>query len=282
MKEAEKLMSKLKSLKRLASKEQQHQHEDSHSSRALVTQMRNVKLDFYSSSSNANEVSTQEPNDVVFNSLIHGYLKKNDMKKAFETYEKMKTSGMEMKDRTYNMLLTAYAKKGDSARVSLLMKEMKERGLTPDVFVYNTLLNNVEARRVGVEGGGGEGGSVEAVGEGGRKDEARVILEMMEKQGVRPNVVTYNTVLSRYMKEGKFSQALELFEEMKSKSMGGEEGKDEDEEEEGGEQESIKPNLLTYSTLIHGFGKKGEMDRALLLFEDMKNDGITPDIRIYR
>jgi len=274
MKEAEKLMSKLKSLKRLASKEQ-HQHEDSYSSRALVTQMRNVKLDLYSSSSNANEASTQEPNDVVFNSLINGYLKKNDMKKAFETYEKMKNSGMEMKDRTYNMLLTAYAKKGDSARVSLLMKEMKERGLTPDVFVYNTLLNNVEARRVGVEEGGGEGGGVEEVGEGGRKDEARVILEMMEKQGVRPNVVTYNTVLSRYVKEGKFSQALKLFEEMKSKSMG-------DEEEEGGEQESIKPNLLTYSTLIHGFGKKGEMDRALLLFEDMKNDGITPDIRIYR
>ncbi|GAY35427.1 hypothetical protein CUMW_278430, partial [Citrus unshiu] len=54
-----------------------------------------------------------------------------------------------------------------------------------------------------------------------------------------------------------------------------------DEETEMGES-GIKPDLLTYTALIDSFGRTGNIEESLRLFNDMKQQQIRPSIYVYR
>lgn len=43
----------------------------------------------------------------------------------------------------------------------------------------------------------------------------------------------------------------------------------------------IKPNVVTYNTIIHGFCSRGRVGGALMIFSAMKAKGIEPDSYTY-
>jgi pentatricopeptide repeat protein len=44
----------------------------------------------------------------------------------------------------------------------------------------------------------------------------------------------------------------------------------------------VKPNVVTYTTMISGFCRKGLNKEADALFRDMKEDGTLPDSGCYK
>ncbi|KAL0372665.1 UNVERIFIED_CONTAM: hypothetical protein Scaly_0948100 [Sesamum calycinum] len=71
---------------------------------------------------------------------------------------------------------------------------------------------------------------------------AREVYEMMGPFGIKPTIVTYNTMLDSFCKEGNVQQALDLLLEM--------------------QRRGCHPNDVTFNVLINGLSKKGDFEEA--------------------
>jgi pentatricopeptide repeat domain-containing protein 1 len=43
-------------------------------------------------------------------------------------------------------------------------------------------------------------------------------------------------------------------------------------------QTGLKPDVITYNSLIDGYGKAGLLTEAVIVFEEMKDEGCEPDV----
>jgi pentatricopeptide repeat protein len=109
---------------------------------------------------------------------------------------------------------------------------MKLRGYTPDKVTWNVLLD---------------------VFSKSHKHEEVGILVDMEACGVSLTLLTYNSLISSYAKDGMLPEAIELKEQMQLKR--------------------IKPDVVTYTTLISGFQKAAKDRLAHEMFEEMISNG---------
>lgn len=100
------------------------------------------------------------------------------------------------------------------------------------------------------------------------------MFELMKKQGLHPNDVTYNSLIDSCVRAGKMSQAWNLLKEM--------------------QENDIYPDNFTYSTLIkgikadnsnHQFGcisNRNDLDKAFYLLESLKRQKfVHPDEILY-
>ncbi|CAB4286413.1 unnamed protein product [Prunus armeniaca] len=79
----------------------------------------------------------------------------------------------------------------------------------------------------------------------------------MERNGCLPNVVTYNTLIDAYCKLKKIDQAFELLRSMALKGL--------------------EPNLISYNVVINGLCREGRMNETSQVLEEMKRKGFVPD-----
>lgn len=84
------------------------------------------------------------------------------------------------------------------------------------------------------------------------------LFDEMKKQGCVPNVVTFNTLVGAYCKVGRVDNALQSFEAMRS-------------------NDHVEPNLITYNLLINGLCREGRMQEATRMVHQMKWEGVQPD-----
>ncbi|GAA0184332.1 hypothetical protein LIER_31620 [Lithospermum erythrorhizon] len=95
----------------------------------------------------------------------------------------------------------------------------------------------------------------------GQPDRANELLNLMRVEGLKPNVVSYGTVINGYCKHKKVDFAWQIFEEMPHKGL--------------------KPDVCVYNAMIQGLFSVGRSSHALKIFTDMKNVGLVPDSYTY-
>ena len=93
----------------------------------------------------------------------------------------------------------------------------------------------------------------------GKVEDALGLLRSMQKDGWKPDVITYNTILSGHARNGLKTQASELLSEMV--------------------QMGLKPNVVSFNVLISGFQQSGLSYEALKVFRIMQSpsDGCNPN-----
>ena len=97
-----------------------------------------------------------------------------------------------------------------------------------------------------------------------RTDEAvNVVLHRMSELGCVPDALSYSVVLKVLCDDSRSQRALDLLQ-MMAKEGGG-----------------CSPNVVAYSTVIHGFFKEGEVGKACNLFHEMMRQGVVPDVVTY-
>ncbi|KAK9942182.1 hypothetical protein M0R45_007863 [Rubus argutus] len=79
----------------------------------------------------------------------------------------------------------------------------------------------------------------------------------MEKNGCLPNVVTYNTLIDAYCKLKRIDEAFGLLRSMAMKGL--------------------EPNLISYNVVINGLCREGRMNETSQVLEEMKRIGFAPD-----
>ncbi|GAB5590300.1 hypothetical protein Unana1_05200 [Umbelopsis nana] len=83
------------------------------------------------------------------------------------------------------------------------------------------------------------------------------VLQEMRKQGIPPNIYTYNTMIGVYKSAKDSDKAIALLREM--------------------QEQGVEPDVNTYNTLISLLSSKSEYDGARSLYIEMEQKGIKPN-----
>ncbi|KAK1692305.1 hypothetical protein QYE76_009002 [Lolium multiflorum] len=170
---------------------------------------------------------------------------------ALAFFSRFLRAGLNANCLIVNTLLKALcqAKRTDEA-ADVLLHRMPHLGCEPDAISYNTV--------------------IKGLCDGSRSNRALELLRMMAKQeagcspdvvsyttvihgflkeGEKPNVITFNSLIDGYCLVGKMQKASRVHDDMVSVG--------------------IEPGAITYGTLIDGYFKAGMVDAALTLFQEM-------------
>merc|ERR1719456_1530556 len=155
-----------------------------------------------------------------------------------------------------------------------LIKEMRAAAIEIDSVIYNTSLATCV-------------GAVQV-------DQARGLLEDMERTEGVADVITYNTLMKGYAKAGRMDQCYELFQELKRRNIPASQvtygilldGFINENQLDRAAQifstmsgEGCSMNTVLYTTLIKGFARAGEVDQAMKVYEQMRTErSVPPDL----
>ncbi|VVA89724.1 unnamed protein product [Arabis nemorensis] len=92
-------------------------------------------------------------------------------------------------------------------------------------------------------------------------EEAEAFFEEMKEKGLKPDVVTYNSLIDVYCKDREMEKAYKLVDKMR--------------------EEDETPDVITYTTIIGGLGLIGQPDKAREVLKEMKEYGCYPDVPAY-
>ncbi|KAL2968130.1 hypothetical protein AAZX31_15G013900 [Glycine max] len=200
------------------------------------------------------------PDTVTYSALTSAFAKLNRDDSAIRLFAEMKENGLQPTAKVYTTLMEIYFKEmrawrclptvfthtefirgmGKSRRVEdayMIYKNMLKDGCKPDVILMNNLINIL-----------------------GRSDclrDAIKLFDEMKLLNCAPNVVTYNTIIkSLFEAKASPSEASSWFERMK--------------------KDGIFPSSFTSSILIDGYSKTNQVEKALLLLEEMDEKGFPP------
>ncbi|XP_057458565.1 putative pentatricopeptide repeat-containing protein At1g53330 [Lotus japonicus] len=210
------------------------------------------------------------PDQATFGTLIHRLCENSRLREAFELKEEMfREFKLEGCVTIYTNLIKGVCKIGELSWAFRIKDEMVKKGLKLDAALYNTLINALfkagkkeEALRVLEEmrEGGCEWNSVTCnvmIGEYCREnnfEEAYRILDGVE--GVKPDVIGYNVFLGWLCKEGKWSEAMDLFHDMPRRGCA--------------------PDVVTYRTLFDGLCRWRQFREAVVVLDEMMFKGYAP------
>uniref|UniRef100_A0A0E0EZG4 NADPH-protochlorophyllide oxidoreductase n=1 Tax=Oryza meridionalis TaxID=40149 RepID=A0A0E0EZG4_9ORYZ len=94
-------------------------------------------------------------------------------------------------------------------------------------------------------------------------DAMDIVLRRMTQLGCIPNVFSYNILLKGLCDENRSQEALELLQMMP---------------DDGGD---CPPDVVSYTTVINGFFKEGDLDKAYGTYHEMLDRGILPNVVTY-
>merc|ERR1719247_848404 len=91
----------------------------------------------------------------------------------------------------------------------------------------------------------------------GRMEQLPKLMEDMKTHGVKPNIITYSTMLKGHCQNGNIQAGFAILEEMKK-------------------DEQLKPDEIMYNSLLDGCAQNSLVDEGLRLLEEMQSEGIQP------
>lgn len=197
---------------------------------------------------------------------------------------------------SFSSVITACGASGQAKVAVELLRGMRNApggGVEPNVVVYNaaiaTFVQAVNWPGTAAEDSGIGFSCEDSLGEGNKGDvitmeaskqaeeknrswqSVQALVSEMRKNGISPNVETYNTVLAVCQRAGAWESALEVLGEMKRGQK----------DEKGSGKDVPYPDVISFNTAIGACGKAGRWCEALELLEEMSKRGLKPDAISY-
>jgi len=98
---------------------------------------------------------------------------------------------------------------------------------------------------------------IDACGKAGKLDKAFEMYNEMLERGLQPCPVTFNALIDASGRLNRLSSAIELMEELRRRNL--------------------KPDNYTYNTLISACCRNDDIGKAVQFLEEMPSDGVRPD-----
>ncbi|ONH92885.1 hypothetical protein PRUPE_8G201700 [Prunus persica] len=183
------------------------------------------------------------PNAALYVKLIVMLGKCKQPEKAHELFQAMIDEGCAVNHESYTALVSAYGRSGLFDKAFSLLEQMKNTpDCQPDVHTYSILIKSCL--------------QVFAY------DKVQALLSDMESQGIRPNTITYNTLIDAYGKSKKFAEMESTLVEML------------------GEQD-CEPDVWTMNSILRAFGNSGQIETMEKCFEKFQSAGIQANIMTF-
>ncbi|OMO90722.1 hypothetical protein CCACVL1_07308 [Corchorus capsularis] len=183
------------------------------------------------------------PNPAIYMKLIVMLGKCKQPEKAHDLFQAMIDEGCAVNHEAYTALLSAYSRSGLFDKAFLLLEEMKRTpNCHPDVQTYSILIKSCL--------------QVSAF------DKVQVLLSDMASQRIRPNTVTYNTLIDAYGKAKMFQEMeMTLVKMLREKDC--------------------EPDVWTMNSTMRAFGSSGQIETMEKCYEKFQSAGIQPNIKTF-
>ncbi|KAG2174278.1 hypothetical protein INT43_004301 [Umbelopsis isabellina] len=221
------------------------------------------------------------PNIYTYNTILGVYKAAKDSKGALAIFDQMTGNGVEPDVSTYNTLMSLLASNSEYDRARSLIKKMEERGIPPNQYTLSTLLkiaaktkddnlsSNVINRILSDK---------KLIGEVDITTFNSILLALSETTGsfdtlhefyhnvnsqfphLKPDIVSYNTMLDACLKAGQPSEAVKIMEDMS--------------------QADLQPDVVTYGIMIDSQSRSRNVEEAIALFKEMTEKGIRANERV--
>ncbi|WZZ86350.1 hypothetical protein YC2023_114929 [Brassica napus] len=120
-------------------------------------------------------------------------------------------------------------------------------------------------------------------------DEASEMFGLMVKRGCSPDVVSYNTLINWFCKAKRVEDGMRLVREMSERGLVSSGGPCDNGEVEKAlvmfedlQKSEMEVDIVTYTTIIHGMCKAGKVEDAWGLFCSLSVKVVKPDVVAYR
>lgn len=171
-------------------------------------------------------------------------------------------------DFLFPKILQACGNSGDVETGRLIHGIVIKRGMNSELRVNNSILSVYakcgwlsSAKRffegIGVNDRVSWNAIISGYCQADRITEAQRLFELMQEEGLEPDVVTWNVLISSYSQLGKCDVAMKLMNEM--------------------EIRGVKPDVCTWTSMILGFAQNNRRLEALKLFREMLLAGVEPN-----
>ncbi|KAK4834882.1 hypothetical protein QYF36_001854 [Acer negundo] len=192
------------------------------------------------------------PSPATYRILIKGLVDNGKFEKALELKEEMFVKGFNADPVVYSYLMSGFVRNGDSDRVIGLFEELREKlgggEVVSDGVVYGSLMRGYFIK--GMEKEAMEWYNV-AVG----KNEGL-------NSGVKMSAIAYNLVLDAFCKNGKFNEALRLFDRMMNEHK---------------PPRRLTVNLGSFNVMVDGYCGESRFEEAIEVFRKMGEYRCNPD-----
>ncbi|RZC86617.1 hypothetical protein C5167_029964 [Papaver somniferum] len=175
------------------------------------------------------------PDVVAFSAFIDGLSNAGRMEEAYEAFEDMLRRGITPNNFTYNSLIGGFCNCGKVDYALKLEKEMRQNGLIPDIFNTNMIINGFCKQ-----------GSMKAANN-----------TFMHRFGQNPDIVTYNTLISGYIKAFDLVNAEDFLAKMWDSGW--------------------QPDIISYNTWIHVFCSSRKIVQAVRMLDELIASGFIPN-----
>ncbi|KAJ0973763.1 hypothetical protein J5N97_015728 [Dioscorea zingiberensis] len=196
----------------------------------------------------------QQPNSLLFNTIIREYGHHSQPSDAFLTFLQMRKEGVFPDSFTFPFLLKACSGRSVLFWVKMMHAQIVKLGFLSDIFVRNSLIDSYSkagdcgldfAKRVFGEMPERDvvswNSMVAGLVRAGELMEAREVFDQMPDR----DIVSWNSMLDGYVKAGEMDKAFDLFERMPER------------------------NVVSWCSLVSGYCRSGDMDMARMLFDKM-------------
>ncbi|KAK7280620.1 hypothetical protein RJT34_25685 [Clitoria ternatea] len=194
-------------------------------------------------------------NEKTFCVLIHGFVKETRVDKALQLFDKMCQAGFVPDVSLFDVLIGGLCRNKDTHKALSLLSEMKGFGVAPDVGILTKLISCLSDKNM----------------------IAKLLEENLAEEEDQTVVLIYNAILTGYVGDGLIDEACQLLQMMIQSKSGG------DAHLDGffKVKRLVFPNATSFSIVIDGLLKNGQLDLALSLFNDMKRFVGKSDVLIY-
>ncbi|KAL8062861.1 hypothetical protein ABFX02_02G174500 [Erythranthe guttata] len=212
--------------------------------------------------------NAMESNLLISNSLINMYLKNGFLELARAIFDLMENRNLS----TYNSIISGYASFGYLEDAWLLMNEMGNCNLKPDIVTWNSLLSGnlhrglyhkvlVLFQQMQIAGFEPNTRSVttvlQAISELFCLNLGKSVHCYVVRRGLVSNLHVGTSLLDMYVKNNDLNSAKSVFDDIKESS------------------------IFAWNSMISGYSYNGDMENASILFNQMRIEGIEPDLVTY-
>ena len=196
------------------------------------------------------------PSSVTCGIVIKGYGMKGDVDSALKIYQHMKINKIQISNITYGCLINVCTKNNKLSKAFELYESLTKEGIEMNTILYTTLIKAYSKTR--------------------NLNKVIEILNKMNKlNNAKPNIITYNSVIDCCIKCNNFDMAYKYFNYLLNSSVN---SNNIIINNNINENLILKPDIVTFSTLIKGEIHNGCFDKARILMNKLLElDYIHPD-----
>eukprot|EP00250_Pteridium_aquilinum_P020587 c24871_g1_i1 orf=70-2478(+) len=178
----------------------------------------------------------------VFKNLLKAYWRNKDVAGAEEVFKAMQVAGHTPDLKVLLKVMYCHKQTGNYERILELMEMMSNWGIQPNVGVYDQLIY--------------------AYCKAGLMEKAKeTLLEYKSVLDKKPTLVSLNTILNGYARQGLDDEVLKTFEDI--------------------QKNNYRPDVVSYGPVISALVQAEKLNKAVRFYRRMVKQGIQPKLHTY-